>query len=228
MSPQTSTTAVVGVDQRDSSATDSGEIRSDVMTSVSGSAEVTERLLEAAIDVFAERGFEAARVAEIARRAGLTTGAIYARWPGKRDLIVAAVHHITSEFMQAFTTITDSPAEEVTAVLSADPASVRNARVSDVMLEALVSARRDDSFRAAVSDAMGNEAARLSAAVSRGKAEGAIDPELSTSAIVTMCQSLGLGMRLAVLGGPDRDSVQAAEWDALVKRLIDSLRPPDG
>ena len=221
-------TTVADIRRTDSSATDSGETGSDALAGVSGSAEVTERLLDAAIDVFAERGFEAARVAEIARRAGLTTGAIYARWPGKRDLIVAAVHHITSEFMQAFTTITDSPAEEVTAVLSADPASVRNARVSDVMLEALVSARRDDSFRAAVSDAMGNEAARLSAAVSRGKAEGAIDPELSTSAIVTMCQSLGLGMRLAVLGGPDRDSVQAAEWDALVKRLIDSLRPPDG
>lgn len=198
------------------------------MAGVSGSAEVTERLLEAAIDVFAERGFEAARVAEIARRAGLTTGAIYARWPGKRDLIVAAVHHITSELMQAFTAITDSPAEEVAAVLAADPASVRNARVSDVMLEALVTARRDDGFRAAVSDAMSNEAARLSAAVSKGKSEGVIDPDLSTSAIVTMCQSLGMGMRLAFVGGSGRDSVQAAGWDALVERLIASLRPPDG
>ena len=212
----------------DSSATDSVEGNGDATANVSGSAEVTERLLDAAIDVFAERGFEAARVAEIARRAGLTTGAIYARWPGKRDLIVAAVHHIVSEFMQAFTTSTDTPAEEVTAVLAADPASIRNARVRDVMLEALVSARRDDSFRAAVSDAMSNEAARLSAAVSRGKAEGAVDPELSTAAIVTMCQSLGMGMRLAFLGGPDRDPLQAAEWDALVARLIASLRPLDG
>ena len=38
---------------------------------VSRSQAATERLLDAAVEVFAERGFEAARVAEIARRAGL-------------------------------------------------------------------------------------------------------------------------------------------------------------
>ena len=36
-------------------------------------------LLAAAAEVFAEKGYEGARVAEIARRAGLTTGAILCR-----------------------------------------------------------------------------------------------------------------------------------------------------
>ena len=39
------------------------------------------RLLAAAADVFAERGYDGAGVAEIARRAGPTTGAIYSRSP---------------------------------------------------------------------------------------------------------------------------------------------------
>ena len=57
--------------------------------------DTTERLLDAAVAAFAEHGFEAATVSDIARRAGLTTGAIYARWTGKRDLIVdAAPAHV--------------------------------------------------------------------------------------------------------------------------------------
>ena len=192
---------------------------------VNGSAELTERLLDAAVEVFAERGFEAARVAEIARRAGLTTGAIYARWLGKRDLIVAAIRHTVPQYMRTSSTAAGTPAEELAAALGADPASARSDRVRDVMLEALVSARRDDSFRTAVADAMDDEAARLSEIVSRGQAEGSIDPELSAPAVVALCQSLGLGARLAVAGGTQGGAVEVAEWDALVSRLITSLRP---
>lgn len=49
--------------------------------------ELGSALVDAAADVFAEKGFEAATVADIARRAGLTTGAIYNRFDGKADLM---------------------------------------------------------------------------------------------------------------------------------------------
>ena len=197
----------------------------DAAGGVSGSSEVTERLLDAAVDVFAERGFEAARVAEIARRAGLTTGAIYARWQGKRDLIVEAVRHIVAQYMQASSVVAATPAREVLAVLGADPASAQDARIREVVLEAMVSARRDDSFRAAVSDAMSEERASLSSIVARGKADGSIDASLSTPAIVALCQCLGLGRHLAVSGVLASGRVQAGEWDALVSRLMAALRP---
>lgn len=48
-----------------------------------------ERLLDAAADVFARRGFQAASLDEIAERAGLTKGAVYSNFAGKDDLIVA-------------------------------------------------------------------------------------------------------------------------------------------
>ena len=44
--------------------------------------DVRRRLLVAATEVVAERGYDRAGVAEIARRAGLTTGAIYSRYRG--------------------------------------------------------------------------------------------------------------------------------------------------
>ena len=43
-------------------------------------------LIQAAAEVFAERGYAGAGVAEIARRAGVTTGAIYSRYSGKSVL----------------------------------------------------------------------------------------------------------------------------------------------
>ncbi len=49
------------------------------------------RLLDAASEVFLEKGYEGTRVAEIARRAGLTTGAIYGNFESKADLLTAAL-----------------------------------------------------------------------------------------------------------------------------------------
>src|SRR3954454_15019627 len=55
------------------------------------------RLLRAATEVFAEKGYAGAGVAEIARRAGLTTGAIYSRYRGKDELLASAIEAATSD-----------------------------------------------------------------------------------------------------------------------------------
>ncbi|GAA4490766.1 TetR family transcriptional regulator [Rhodococcus olei] len=48
--------------------------------------EVRRRLLDAAAEEFAEHGFVAARLTEIARRAGFTKGAVYSNFESKQDL----------------------------------------------------------------------------------------------------------------------------------------------
>ena len=48
-------------------------------------------LIKAAAEFFAERGYAGAGVAEIARRAGVTTGAIYSRYSGKSELLLEAL-----------------------------------------------------------------------------------------------------------------------------------------
>ena len=54
-------------------------------------AETRARLLSAARAVFAQRGFRAATVEEIAQEAGFTTGALYSNFKGKEDLVLAVV-----------------------------------------------------------------------------------------------------------------------------------------
>lgn len=52
-----------------------------------------EQILEAALDVFAEEGFDGATTKEIAARADVTHGLIYFYFPSKEDLFNAAFEH---------------------------------------------------------------------------------------------------------------------------------------
>jgi AcrR family transcriptional regulator len=59
-----------------------------------------QRILDVAQQVFAERGFEAAKVQEISARAGLSMGTIYAIFPGKEDLFRAILEACGQEMLQ--------------------------------------------------------------------------------------------------------------------------------
>ncbi|HRE91152.1 MAG TPA: TetR family transcriptional regulator [Myxococcota bacterium] len=48
-------------------------------------------LIDAALEVYLERGWQGASLAEITNRAGLTTGAIYSRFTGKNELFAAVL-----------------------------------------------------------------------------------------------------------------------------------------
>src|SRR5215469_8940899 len=54
-------------------------------------AETRERLLLAAADVFARRGYDGTRVADIAAAADVSQGALYAHFGSKAELLVAAL-----------------------------------------------------------------------------------------------------------------------------------------
>lgn len=53
--------------------------------------ETGQGLLNAALEVYLERGWQGASLAEIAGRTGLTTGAIYSRFAGKNELFAAVL-----------------------------------------------------------------------------------------------------------------------------------------
>jgi TetR/AcrR family fatty acid metabolism transcriptional regulator len=60
------------------------------------------RILQAAVKVFARKGYFAARVSEIAKRAGVADGTIYLYFRGKEDLLVSLFDEVmTAHLMQA-------------------------------------------------------------------------------------------------------------------------------
>jgi AcrR family transcriptional regulator len=50
-----------------------------------------EAVLDATLALLGERGYARLRVSDVAARAGVGLGALYRRWPGKRDLVLAAL-----------------------------------------------------------------------------------------------------------------------------------------
>lgn len=71
------------------------------------------RLLDAAFEVFAERGFHGASIGEICDRAGLTTGAFYSNYKTKDELFFALfeIHssRVLDQVAQAIDDVADEP-----------------------------------------------------------------------------------------------------------------------
>ena len=59
------------------------------------------KLLDAALDVFAERGFHGASVEEICERAGFSRGAFYSNYSSKTELFIALYHRAADATLKA-------------------------------------------------------------------------------------------------------------------------------
>jgi TetR/AcrR family fatty acid metabolism transcriptional regulator len=60
-----------------------------------------ERILRAAIDVFAKNGYFNAKVSEIAKSAGVADGTIYLYFDGKEDLLITIFREHTRNYLQS-------------------------------------------------------------------------------------------------------------------------------
>ncbi|SDF15897.1 transcriptional regulator, TetR family [Celeribacter baekdonensis] len=58
-----------------------------------------DEILDAALDLFAEKGFDRTRVEDIASRAGVSKGALYLYFPSKDAVIEALVHRAVGSFV---------------------------------------------------------------------------------------------------------------------------------
>jgi len=58
---------------------------------------VGQAALDATLELLAERGYVALRVADVASRAGIGLGALYRRWPTKREMVSSALHALAAE-----------------------------------------------------------------------------------------------------------------------------------
>lgn len=60
-------------------------------------AAASKAIVDAALELLAERGFQAATVEAIADRAGVGRNTIYRRWPSKEELIVDALQELVAD-----------------------------------------------------------------------------------------------------------------------------------
>lgn len=183
------------------------------------------RLLASAVAEFAEQGYAGARVAEIARRAGVTTGAIYSRYRGKAELLAEAIDAATSDELDDL--FTDhrfaGRMEDILRVAGSHLIGRvdrlgRESTGSGLLLESFVAARHEPDVAALLRSRMIDRHRRLAAVVEAAKAEGGIDDRVDTTAMVMFCHAVGMGFLL--LDVVDLPMPERQDWEDLLARLL--------
>ena len=113
-----------------------------------------ELLLDAAIEVFAEKGYHGASLDDVADAAGFTKGAVYSNFTRKSDLFRALLERESARYDQALTqTVSKAPLEllpDVAAELLADPEADQETQT--LLVEFWLAAVRDPSLRPPLSN----------------------------------------------------------------------------
>jgi AcrR family transcriptional regulator len=199
----------------------------------SGDVSTRDRLLEAAHELLAARGYQATTVQAVAQRAGLTTGAIHANFGGKQDLMVHAVldewyrteRELLDELLAAY--VPGPPPGDLDGLARASGAAEQAGDAPPVDAFTRLMARHVAAPAAAghrlltevtgaiVRDGLAESPLRVSvelveqitrSSIEAGKARGQISAELSTDALVAVIVNVYLGaITSKALGLPQPD-----------------------
>jgi len=191
-------------------------------------AEATrDKLLQAAIELAAERGYSGVRVRHIAARAGVTTGAIYAHYDDVASLLADAVGRSVDRAVSAVADVVPGELASVLRRFVTDTASRGLSREQTLLLEAFVSARREDHLRDVLSEALQARLVVLQGAVAEAQAAGELRAELPADALAWFLYLLPVGLlagRAADLPTPDQPAA-AQIFDALFAGLAAPAQP---
>jgi AcrR family transcriptional regulator len=181
--------------------------------------ELGEALLDAAATVFARRGFDGTRIGDIVRQAGLSTGAVYGRFPSREALLRQAVISRSVPHVQAPPSSPGGVAE-----LVARSTAHIEAQLNDddaLVLEAFVAARRHPPIAEALQEAQRRWREDVQVLVDAALADGSLRADLDVEAVLYLMRVLRLGrlvMRASGLPAPDQQG-----WEALVRVVVNSL-----
>ena len=175
-------------------------------------------LVNAALEIIAERGFAAASLDEIAARAGMTKGAIYSNFSGKAELLLAAMG------ARGLTLASPRPAAEtVTEELSAMARDLvgtlarargQEAFLAEFQIHALGDPELRKGLAAAYAEAFSGTADYLSRHMDR-------NPAMSPRDLAVALQAVALGFMIQSFLTPDdvTDDVVTATLEAFAKGL---------
>jgi AcrR family transcriptional regulator len=187
-------------------------------------ATTRERLIDAAADVIAEQGYDRAGVQEIARRAGLTNGAIYANFRDKSELLAEAVECGLTRLLGQM----DAPHEasasaaQVIEFVGRTLALHTPARSRTLVSEALAAARRDPAVGLRVRQLLGALETRVTDTIAEARQDGDLAEDVDPAAMARFAVALAIGYHVTYTTGmPEPDH---AAWTRLMTRVVASLR----
>jgi AcrR family transcriptional regulator len=181
-----------------------------------------ERLLDLAAEVFAQEGYAAVSVRDLARRSSLTTGAIYAHFLNKAELLVEAIDARVGTDVD-----TARDRTELTFIDYLTDLNRRYPERSDLralLLEGATAARNDAAVRERLTAVQGERFDSWVAEYEAGQQRGELDAELDMKAVVLMLWSIELGLGVVEALGLDAPDPEA--WAELTHRFIRAIEAP--
>ena len=186
--------------------------------------ETREKLLNAAIKVFEQKGYEGASVVQIAEEAGLTTGSIYVHYKCKADLLVDAVRTNQDRAVGAIFERPSGPggASTVLAAL-ADRLVSRKPNETTLLVEAMLASRRDPELADILASSLQQWADEVSKILKIGQEEGKLVDTVSADTASWFMLMVGIGsvmLRHLQLPNSDPD-----EWNEFMGQLLAAYIP---
>ncbi|HEV8324439.1 MAG TPA: TetR/AcrR family transcriptional regulator [Myxococcota bacterium] len=182
-----------------------------------------EQILDAARTCFVERGFDAARMEDIAETAGLSKGGVYFHFRSKREVLDALVRREFTHVMATIERLTDDErpfgerirrlAQYFVDYFTARPESARFALAVSEM------ATRDAGLRATLHEMQGAFHKRLTRLVENGVASGVFRADLDAESVAILLKGIMDGVEglIAVGIAVDIDRLLTAGLDMVFR-----------
>ena len=170
------------------------------------------RLVEAALDVFAERGFHRASVDDVARAAGYSIGALYSNFAGKDELLLAVFdeHLAWLELVLDEAPATGEPSEWAGA-MDDWPRQFR------IFVELWAYGVRDDRMRDELGDRMREVRRTIAAAIQRTAEASGRELPLPPDQLATIAIAIVRGIAFERIVDPPAVPDEMLSW--LVERI---------
>ncbi len=169
-------------------------------------AQTSQRLLDAAAEVFARLGFHAATVDDVAEAAGYTKGAVYANFAGKEALFLALLdRHLDDQLAQVDQLVGAASDSDLHAGLR-DASTTQMAAGESfglLMLEFWLYAARDAPARAALAARYQRMRDRLAGVIVERDAARGIAGSRAPNEVAALVLALDAGLFLQHLIDPD-------------------------
>lgn len=209
----------------------------DELLAMGGDGQMTPKqisILEAAIEIFSDKGFSAASTSEIAQKAGVAEGTIFRYYKTKKDLLLSIIGPTMSRMiapfvMRNFNGVLDMPFESYEAFLRAFIVNrLEFARSNFKIIRILI---QEIPFQPAlreqfVENILGQVLERVTAITEHFKAKGEII-EAPTPAIIRFAVSSVIGYLLTrLLLMPEKDWDDEEEINLLLSFILHGIGGP--
>jgi len=181
-----------------------------------GGGDKRERILDAAERVFAQHGFFAARVSEIAKEAGVADGTIYLYFKSKDELLISLFESRMERFNDMLARATAKEARPTDRLLALIRTYLTLVREQPMVAEVLtIELRQSAKFmKEASNPRFGDLLRMLAGIVAEGQAAGELGADIPAPIAARMIFGILDELALAWLlqRGEKFDIVRAAEW----------------